>query len=86
MQEKKKTKRRSYARYGEKTVVRRVPVSVVPLLDCLLDKIKRLAKNDPRKTIAELSEAAAKISARESAQDKAEEKQLERFDVWGNPE
>lgn len=77
-------KRRSCSRYGEKTVVRRVPVSVVPLLDCLLDKIKRLAKNDPKKTIAALGDAALKLSAQEDEKDAAEERRLQKFDVWGN--
>jgi len=79
-------RRRSSSRYGEKTVVRRVPVSVVPLLDCLLEKMKRLAKNDPKKTIADLGAAALKMSAQEDEKDAAEERRLKRFDVWGNPE
>ena len=77
-------KRRSSSRYGEKTVVRRVPVSVVPLLDCLLDKIKRLAKNDPKKTIAALGAAALKAREQEEERYAAEERRLQKYDVWRN--
>lgn len=63
-------KRRSL--YGEETVLRRVPLSVVPLLDCLLDKMKRHAQNDPRKTLERVAVAVQRIAAEEQAKDAGE--------------
>ena len=69
-QEKVILRRRS--RYGEETVLRRVPRSVVPLLDCLLDKMARHAQNDPRKTLERVAVAVQRIAAEEQQKDDAE--------------
>lgn len=70
--EEKKRKRaaiRRQGRYGEPTVQRRVPLSVLPLLDCLLDKMARAAKNDPRKTLERVCNAVEKMAAEEQEKD-----------------
>lgn len=60
---------RRQGRYGEKTVQRRVPVSVVPLLDFLLEQMARAAKNDPRRTLERVAAAVDKIADEEQERD-----------------
>lgn len=70
-----KTKR--WGKYGEKTVLRRVPVSVVPLLDFLLERMAQAAKNDPRRTLERVGRAVEQITAEEQGKaDKAQERAL----------
>ena len=66
---------RRQGRYGEKTVQRRVPVSVVPLLDFLLEQMARAAKNDPRRTLERVAAAVDKIADEEQERDDYREKQ-----------
>lgn len=63
---------RRQGRYGEETVLRRVPLSVVPLLDCLLDKMARRAADNPRKTLERVVQAVNKIADEEQAKDDQE--------------
>lgn len=70
-QEKKRVVVRRQGLYGEKTVLRRVPLSVVPLLDFLLDRMKRQAKSDPRKTLERVASAVERIALEEQAKDDA---------------
>lgn len=75
MQDEKGRKRptsRRQGRYGEPTVLRRVPMSVVPLLDCLLDKMARAAQNNPRKTLDKLCQQVLKMNDEEQAKDDKE--------------
>lgn len=60
--------------YGEKTVIRRVPMSVVPLLDCLLEKMRRAAQNDPRRTLERVSLAVQRLADEEQQRDDAEDR------------
>lgn len=72
MQDEKGRKRptvRRQGKFGEPTVLKRVPLSVVPLLDCLLDKMERLAKNDPRKTMERFAEAVQLLADKAQKQD-----------------
>ena len=66
---------RRQGRYGEKTVQRRVPVSVVPLLDFLLEQMARAAKNDPRRTLERVAAAVDKIADEEQEMDDYRETQ-----------
>lgn len=66
---------RRQGRYGEKTVQRRVPVSVVPLLDFLLEQMARAAKNDPRRTLERVAAAVDKIADEEQERDDNRETQ-----------
>lgn len=67
--ERKRPTIRRQGRYGEQTVLRRVPLSVVPLLDCLLDKMARAAANDPRKTLQRVADTVQKLADEEQAKD-----------------
>lgn len=60
---------RRQGRYGEKTVIRRVPMSVVPLLDFLLEQMARAAQNDPRKTLERVARAVDKLADQEQERD-----------------
>jgi len=71
-QEKERLQFRNRGRYGEKTVLRRVPLSVVPLLDFLLDKMARAAQNDPRKTLKRVVDSVLNLAEQE--QEKEQEK------------
>ena len=76
MDEKSKKTRR-WGRYGEKTALRRVPVSVLPLLDFLLERMAEAAKNDPRRTLERVGRAVDQITAEEQSRaDKAQERAL----------
>lgn len=78
MQDSKGRKRptvRRQGRYGEKTVIRRVPLSVVPLLDFLLEQMARAAKNDPRRTLERVAAAVDKIADEEQERDDFRETQ-----------
>lgn len=65
---------RRQGRYGEPTVERRVPLSVLPLLDCLLDKMARHAQNDPRRTLERVARAVDKLAEEEQEKDDIEKK------------
>lgn len=60
---------RRQGRYGEQTVLRRVPMSVVPLLDFLLEQMARAAQNDPRKTLERVARAVDKLADEEQERD-----------------
>lgn len=60
---------RRQGRYGEQTVLRRVPLSVVPLLDFLLEQMARAAQNDPRKTLERVARAVDKLADEEQERD-----------------
>lgn len=63
---------RRQGRYGEPTVNRRVPLSVLPLLDCLLEKMARHAQNDPRRTLERVARAVDKLAEEEQEKDDKE--------------
>lgn len=74
---------RRRGRYGEETALRRVPLSVLPLLDCLLDKMARLAKNDPRKTLEKVVDNVMQIVEEEQGKEQKDKerayKALDRY-------
>lgn len=70
---------RGRGRYGEPTVLRRVPMSVVPLLDCLLDKMARAAANDPRKTLQKVADTVVKLAEEERERDKKAQEKVNKF-------
>lgn len=72
--ERKRPSIRRQGWYGEKTVIRRVPMSVVPLLDCLLEKMRRAAQNDPRRTLERVSLAVQRLADEEQLRDDEQEK------------
>ena len=72
--ERKRPNIRRQGWYGEKTVIRRVPLSVVPLLDCLLEKMRRAAQNDPRRTLQRVSLAVQRLADEERTNDERQEK------------
>lgn len=82
-QEKDRLQFRRRGRYGEETVLRRVPLSVVPLLDFLLEKMARLAKNDPRKTLEKVVDNVMQMVEEEKEQeDKANERAQKALDRY----
>lgn len=49
-------------------------MSVVPLLDCLLEKMRRAAQNDPRRTLQRVSLAVQRLADEEQLRDDVEDK------------
>lgn len=79
---------RRQGRYGEQTVLRRVPMSVVPLLDFLLEQMARAAQNDPRKTLERVARAVDKLAdeeqERDDSRDRKSRKLRNRQDLLNN--